>query len=210
MQLLSVQVGQTDSFQFHGKTLTTAINKQPVKLPIFLGSQQITGDEQADLVHHGGSDKAVCVYSYEHYAHWEQFLDHALSYGAFGENLTMLGMTEQDVCIGNIYRIGEALVQVSQPRQPCYKLGHRHDREDLPLQVQQTGFTGFYFRVLEEGWIGNDPKISLEKLDPLKVSIANANQFMHKDKADLQGIRKVLAVEALSHSWRETLGKRIV
>jgi MOSC domain-containing protein YiiM len=76
--------------------------------------------------------------------------------------------------------------------------------------VQQTGFTGFYFRVLEEGWIGIDPTISLEVLDPLKVSIAYANQFMHKDKEDLQGIRTILAVEALSLSWRETLGKRIL
>jgi MOSC domain-containing protein YiiM len=210
MQLLSVQVGKADSFQHQGKTLSTAINKQPVRLPVYLGPQQLTGDEQADLIHHGGVDKAVCVYSFEHYSHFEQLLEISLSFGAFGENLTMLGMLEQDVCIGNIYRIGETLVQVSQPRQPCYKLGHRFNRMDLPLHVQQTGFTGFYCRVLQEGSIGIDPPILLEKEDPLKVSISFANQIMFNAKQDVAGIREILAVQALSYSWRETLGKRLM
>jgi MOSC domain-containing protein YiiM len=210
MQLLSIQVGKADSFQYKGKTLTTAINKQSVQLPIYLGSQQFIGDEQADLIHHGGIDKAVCVYAYEHYSHWEQFLEHSLPFGAFGENLTMLGMLEQDVCIGNVYRIGGALVQVSQPREPCYKLSHRHNRVDLPLHMQQTGFTGFYFRVLQEGWVGVDPSILLEKEDPLKITISFANEIMFKDKQDLEGIKRILAVEALSASWRETMGKRLM
>jgi MOSC domain-containing protein YiiM len=210
MQLLSVQIGKADSFQYQGKTQSTAINKQPVKLPIYLGAQHFTGDEQADLIRHGGVDKAVCVYPFEHYSHWEAFLEQSLAFGAFGENMTVLGMLEQDVCIGNVYRIGETLVQVSQPRQPCYKLGYRHNREDLRLHVQQAGFTGFYFRVLQEGWIGIDPIIILEKEDPLKVSISFANQVMFHAKQDVAGIRKILAVQALSQSWRETLSKRLM
>jgi MOSC domain-containing protein YiiM len=210
VQLLSVQVGKADSFHYQGKPLSTAINKQPVQLPIYLGSQQFTGDEQADLIHHGGADKAVCVYAYEHYSHWEQFLEHSLSYGAFGENLTMHGMLEQDVCIGSVYRIGETLVQVSQPRQPCYKLGHRHNRVELPLEVQRTGYTGFYFRVLQEGWIGIDPQIVLEQKDPLKVTISFANQIMFNDKQNQDRIQRLLAVQALSESWRQTLSKRLV
>jgi MOSC domain-containing protein YiiM len=207
MQLVSVQVGKVESFLHNNKDMTTAIHKHPVKLPIFLG-QQFIGDEQADLVNHGGADKAVCVYSYEHYAHWEQSLEQSLSLGAFGENMTVLGMLEHDICIGNIYRIGETLVQVSQPRQPCYKLGLRYDRADLPLLVQQTGFTGFYIRVLQEGWIGTDPQIHLEKLDPLMVTISFANEIMFKDKQNVEGVQKMLAVEALSESWRIFLEKR--
>jgi MOSC domain-containing protein YiiM len=209
MQILSVQVGKAESFLFNNKDMTTAIHKQPAKLPILLRYQQLSGDEQADGVHHGGADKAVCVYSYEHYPHWESFLELPLTFGAFGENLTVHGMLEEDTFIGNIYRIDEALVQVSQPRQPCYKLGYRHNRSDLPHLLQQTGYTGFYFRVLQEGWLGTNPQISLEKLDPLQVTLSFANQIMFTDKEDLAGIRKVLAVKALSESWRSVLVKRL-
>jgi MOSC domain-containing protein YiiM len=210
MQVLSVQVGKVESFLFNDKEMTTAIHKESGVLPIFLGFQNFKGDEQADIKNHGGADKAVCVYSYEHYAHWEQVLACNLPYGAFGENLTVLGMLEPDICIGNIYRIDEALVQVSQPRQPCYKLGYRHNRPDMPLLVQQTGFTGFYLRVLQEGWIGMDPDIQLEKLDPLQVTLSFANKIMFTDKEDLEGVRKVLNVEALSEGWKVALRKRLV
>jgi MOSC domain-containing protein YiiM len=210
MQLLSVQVGKADSFQYQGKTQSTAINKKPVQLPIYLGSRHFSGDEQADLIYHGGVDKAVCVYAFEHYSHWEQFLEIPLTFGAFGENMTVLGMLEPDVCIGNIYLIGETLVQVSQPRQPCHKLGHRHNRVDLPLHVQKTGYTGFYFRVLQEGWVGINPSILLEKEDPLKVTISFANQIMFTDKRDPEGVRRILAVPSLSESWRQILSKRLM
>lgn len=209
MQLLSVQVGKIESFLYNDKEMTTAIHKQAVELPIFLGFQNFTGDEQADLKNHGGADKAICVYAYEHYAHWEQILALPLANGAFGENLTVLGMLEPDICIGNIYRIDETLVQVSQPRQPCFKLGHRHNRPDMQLLVQQTGFSGFYLRVLQEGWIGANSQIHLVKQDPLSVTLAFANHIMFKDKEDIEGLRKVLAVEALSESWKIALRKRL-
>jgi MOSC domain-containing protein YiiM len=209
MQLLSVQVGKVESFLFNNKELTTAIHKKTAEMPVYLGLQNFSGDEQADLKNHGGADKAICVYSYEHYAHWEQVLALPLANGAFGENLTVLGMLESDICIGDIYSIDETLVQVSQPRQPCFKLGHRHKRPDMPLLVQQTGFTGFYFRVIQEGWISANSQIHLVQQDPLKVSVAFANQIMYTDTVNIEGLKRVLAVEALSASWKMALSKRM-
>jgi MOSC domain-containing protein YiiM len=209
MQVVSIHVGKVKSLQYNAKEFTTAMYKQPVQTAIYLSSLQLEGDEQADLVHHGGADKAVCVYSYEHYAYWEKELNRPMPRCAFSENLTVVGLLESEVCIGNIYRIDEALVQVSQPRQPCHKLGKKHDLVKLPLLVQETGYTGFYFRVLQAGWIGVSPQIKLEEEHPLGVTVSFANYIMHHAKDDLAGARQILAVNALSQSWRETLGSRL-
>jgi MOSC domain-containing protein YiiM len=210
MQVVSIQVGRSSSFQYQNKEFTTAMHKLPVQSPIYLASMQLDGDEQADLVHHGGADKAVCVYSQEHYAFWQKELNRPMPISAFGENLTVVGMLESEVCIGDIYRIDEALVQISQPRQPCHKLAKRYDLVKLPMLVQQTGYTGFYFRVLQEGWIGVNPQVKLEQLHPLGVTVSFANHIMHNDKHDLTGACEILAVDALSRSWRETLGMRLL
>ena len=114
----------------------------------------IEGDGQADLVNHGGVDKAICVYPLAHYPHWQEMIGRELSPAAFGENFTVDGLTEADVCIGDTWRVGEdVLVQVSQPRQPCWKLARRWQRKTLALEVQESGKTGWYFRVLEEGTV---------------------------------------------------------
>jgi MOSC domain-containing protein YiiM len=209
MQVVSIHVGKVKSLQYNDIEFTTAMHKQPVQTAIYLSSLQLEGDEQADIVHHGGADKAVCVYSYEHYAYWEKELNRPMPSSAFSENMTVVGLLELDVCIGNIYRIDEALVQVSQPRQPCHKLGKKHDLVALPSLVQQTGYTGFYFRVLQAGWIGVNPQVKLEEQHPLGVTVSFANHIMHHAKDDMAGARQILAVNALSQSWRETLGSRL-
>jgi MOSC domain-containing protein YiiM len=209
MQLVSIQVAKPQTLVSQQKEIITAFHKLPIQSPIFLSSYNLSGDEQADLVHHGGLDKAICVYCQEHYAYWEQELARPLTFGAFGENFTIAGMLESQVYLGNVYQIGDALVQVSQPRQPCYKLAKRHNIDDLPLLVQQTGYTGYYFRVLKEGWIDVKHPIKLVEIHPLRVSISFANHMMYGDKKDMDGLRAILAVNALSGSWRETLNKRL-
>ncbi|GIM46026.1 MOSC domain-containing protein [Collibacillus ludicampi] len=169
----------------------------------------LDGDGQADLVYHGGKDKAVCVYSYDHYPYWERVLKRKLAYAAFGENLTVKGIKEEEICIGDIFQFGEAIVQVSQPRQPCHKLAKKHNMKDLPLLVQKTGFTGFYFRVLREGWVAQDRGLRLLHRHPLGITVAFANQIMHHDKKNLKGIEQILAVKELSESWRNTFLKRL-
>ncbi|MFZ3196124.1 MAG: MOSC domain-containing protein, partial [Bacillus mycoides] len=154
-------------------------------------------------------DKAVCVYTGDHYPYWEKELNQELVYGAFGENITVRGMREEDVCIGDMFQFGEAIVQITQPRQPCFKLAKKYNIPKLPLYFQDTGYTGFYFRVLKEGWILPVDTLKLLKPDPKGVSILFANRIMHKEKQNSEGLKRILEVNALSTSWRKTFEKRV-
>ncbi|MDC2864773.1 MOSC domain-containing protein [Bacillus sp. BP-3] len=207
--IISINIGTPQKFQFQGKEIETGLFKKSVNKPLHLSTLNFEGDGQADLKHHGGKDKAVCIYAIEHYPYWEQELTQQLPYGAFGENLTVTGLLESDVCIGDIYKIGEALVQVTQPRQPCYKLSYRYDLKDFPLLVQNTGFTGFYVRVLTEGTVSPSDEIKLIEQNKHRITIAFANEIMHHDKQNIEGIQRILAVDSLSGSWRNTFKKRL-
>ncbi|CAM4479985.1 MOSC domain-containing protein [Paenibacillus tarimensis] len=208
-KIMSLNVG-TPAPLVHGKKeVMSGIVKRPVTEPVWLSMTNLQGDEQADLVHHGGVDKAVCVYPYEHYAYWERELNRTLEFGAFGENLTTQGAAEQDISIGDIFRIGEAVVQVSQPRQPCFKLSAKYGVPELPVMVQDTGYTGYYFRVLQEGAVRSGDELILVNKHPGSITVSFANQIMHHDKKNEEAIREILNVDALSGSWRETLMKRL-
>lgn len=207
--IVSLQTGKPKAYTFEGKEWTSGMFKSPVETPVALTSSGFQGDGQADLEHHGGPDKAVCVYCIEHYPYWEQELERKLSHAAFGENVTVTGLGEKEVCIGDIYRMGEALVQISQPRQPCYKLGYKYGRTDMPLLVQNTGYTGYYFRVLEEGLVkSGDPILPVEG-SSYGVTVDFANQIMYHERGDVEGMRQLLAIPELSGSWRKTLMKRL-
>lgn len=208
-RLRSLQVGKPAVYQWGGKEFTTGMGKQPAGGRLFLTVEGYAEDGQADRVHHGGPDKAVCVYGFEHYAFWEKELGQSLNWAAFGENVTMEGLTEQQVCIGDIFRMGEALVQVSQPRQPCYKLGHKYNRTDMPLLVQTTGYTGYYFRVLEEGYTAAGDEVVLVEQASSGISVAEANRIMYTAKDNKAETARLLAVPELSESWRDTLAKRL-
>ncbi|WP_019241539.1 MULTISPECIES: MOSC domain-containing protein [Bacillus] len=209
MEILSINIGRPMKLGYRGKELYTSLFKSRVNRDIYLGKTNFEGDSQADLVHHGGEDKAVCVYSNEHYPYWEEKLNRQLTYGAFGENLTVNGMLETDICIGDIMRVGEAIVQVSQPRQPCYKLARRYNIDDLPVKIQETGYTGFYMRVLQEGIVTTSPVIEIMEKDQNGITIDFANQVMHHDKTNLKKIEMILKIDALSKSWRATFTKRL-
>ena len=209
IEIRSINVGKPRDLQFGKKEVTTGINKKPVSDPVFLSTLNFTGDGQGDVVHHGGRDKAVCAYSYEHYPYWEEELGKPLNFSAFGENLTLLGLTEDELCIGDSFQIGEAVVQVSQPRQPCFKLSLIHERKDMPLLIQNTGYTGYYFRVLKEGMVAPHDQLQHISRPTLALSVSEANRLMHHDKGDVEGIRNLLMVDELSESWRNTFQKRL-
>jgi MOSC domain-containing protein YiiM len=136
-------------------TVSTGIFKSPVAGRILLRQHNLDGDRQADLTVHGGREKAVYVYPSEHYAHWRQELPGMdLAYGSFGENFTTEGLDEESVHIGDRFRIGEAVVEVTQPRMPCYKLAVRFKRPDMPKRFHASGRCGFYLAVLQEGELG--------------------------------------------------------
>lgn len=207
--LESLNVGQPRKVLYNGREIETGIYKEPVDRQLFLSKTNFEGDGQADLVHHGGEDKAVCVYSYDHYSFWENALSIRLEPGAFGENLTVRRLTEEDVYIGDVYQLGEAVVEVSQPRQPCFKLAMKHQVNDLPVQVQNTMFTGFYFRVLKEGKVSKEDALELIESQANGVSIAAANHIKYHDKQNTEAIMRILEVKALSESWRSSFEKRL-
>lgn len=209
-QIVSINIGLPQVLvDLEGTEVTTGFSKSSIQGSIYLAMLNFEGDGQADLKHHGGVDKAVCVYPAEHYDYWRKALDRDFGSAAFGENLTTRGLTEKDVCIGDMFKLGEAVVQVTQPRQPCYKLAFKHKVRNLPLLVQDTGFTGYYFRVLKEGWVSAADQLQLIQPDSAQITIAYANQIMHHDKTHKQGIEAVLHVSALSASWRRTLQNRL-
>ena len=199
-----LNIGLPKKEMFHGKEFVTGMCKKPVTISLALTHQGSEGDGVGDLKHHGGSDKAVCVYTIDHYKYWENMLGIKMPDAAFGENFSVTDMNEDGICIGDIYRSGTATVQVSQPRQPCSTLAARYGREDFVKLVVDSGRTGFYLRVLEEGRVKAGGSLYLVEKGPNRKSIAFANSIYHHDRKNREGIGKVLSVPALSESWKKS------
>lgn len=213
--LSSVQVGTPRNYGFedavnpHDKPWTTGFFKTPIQGPAFVSSTNIAGDGQADLVNHGGVDKAVLAYSADHYPRWRSELHIPdLPYGAFGENLTISGLTEETVCIGDKYRVGPVIFEVSQPRQPCWKLARRWRMHELTAMVVQNGRSGWYLRVLQPGPI--EAKMPVERIERPNSdwSIARANEIMNHHPNELQLALALANVPKLADSWVEELYER--
>lgn len=183
----------------------TGFLKDEVQGPIFLGRVNLAGDGQADLRHHGGPDKAVCVFSALRYPYWRERLGRELPYGSFGENFTVSALDEEDVCIGDVFEIGEALVQVSQPRSPCWKLARRWHEKYLALWVQQTGFSGWYMRVLREGNVAAGQALTRVERPYPEWPVMRANRVRYDDARDPADAAALAACPALGQSWREKL-----
>lgn len=193
----------------NGKEMETAIRKQPVQ-EAYLTKDGFEGDGVADLKHHGGPERAVCIYPYEHYAYWNDSFDTQLPRAAFGENLTVTNMLERDICIGDIFQVGEAIIQVTQGRVPCNVIDRRFDMKPLLKQMVQIGYTGYLCRVLEEGMVRADSTIRTVAKDPQQVSVLYANEVNYHRPKDIDGIVKVLEVEELADEWRQFLTKRLI
>lgn len=207
--IVSINVGLPTQVNLPEKPrFRSAIFKKPVERKVFLDYLGFEGDGVADPVHHGGADKAICVYLKNHYAFWENEFSIKLSPGAFGENLTVEGLTEKDVCIGDIFKIGEAEVQCSQPRQPCHKLSKIFDRPEIGGKIQETGFSGFYLRVLKQGWVKPGAEIKCVQKEGSGFSVYEVNKLMYHDKKNCEKIQELLQVEALSSEMRESFKKR--
>jgi MOSC domain-containing protein YiiM len=204
MLIKSLNIGRPKPERFNGKEFLTGMCKQPVSGEVFLSKQGFEGDGVGDPRHHGGEDKAVCVYSMDHYPYWGATLNITMPAAAFGENLSVEGLREGDICIGDVYRIGTAVVQVGQPRQPCGTLAARYGRNDLIKLIADSGKTGLYFRVLTEGLVQAGDVISLVERDAHGVTVDFANHIFYQGHADRSGIEKVLAVPALSLSWQRS------
>ncbi|WP_036633101.1 MOSC domain-containing protein [Paenibacillus massiliensis] len=208
-KVMSVNVSMPSPLQYGGKQILSGIHKKPVQHSVMLTRTGVAGDGQADLINHGGPDKAVCIYDIDRYPLFEQEMGRQLTFGAFGENLSLQGALEDDVYIGDIFRIGQAVVQVSQPRQPCFKLAARYDWKELPLRFQSTGYTGYYFRVLEEGEVAQGDSLQLLERPQHPFTVMRANRVKYLEKNDLEQARALMELDALSSSWKDSLYKRV-
>lgn len=173
-----------------------------------LTTEGLEGDGQADRRYHGGPDKAVCCFAQEHYPHLSSITQLQLEPGAFGENFSFTGMLEDDVCLGDQYKIGDVVVEVSQPRQPCVNLARRFDAPKLPAQMIETGTTGFYVRVIRAGPV-SPADMELIARPHTHWSIARLNQLMYVDKRSAESLREVIALEHLSQAWRADFQARL-
>lgn len=204
----SIQIGQPQRYGEGAESWTSAIDKRVVPGQVHFDRESIAGDGVADPRYHGGPDKAVLAYSADHYAAWQsEWGSLPLSPGAFGENLTILGLTEDHVCLGDNWGLGEVLLQVSQPRQPCWKLARRWDRPDLPKRVQQTGRSGWYLRIVRPGFASAGPLELRDRPYP-DWSITRCNQVAYAKgtAATPRPDRTALAsLPLLSAAWREWL-----
>jgi MOSC domain-containing protein YiiM len=207
----SVQVGQPrDYVDGQNRTWRSAIAKTVTVGTVSVCRTNIAGDQQADLVHHGGVDKEVLVYSADHFAAWAaEFPELEVTAGTFGENVTIVGMNESDVCIGDTYRVGTCEFQVSQPRQPCWKLARHTGLSRLAARVQQTGRTGCYQRVLTEGQLTAGDDVILLQRHHTEWSIARANRVMYAKPRRAAEEEALLQCPALSEAWRAELLSRV-
>jgi len=206
--IVSFHVGTPRMIKHGNKEVPSAIYIQYTEKRHTICSLGVEGDEQGDKIHHGGIDKAICVYLQESYKHWDE-IGQSLAPGAFGENMTISDLTEEGVLIGNTYRIGSLVVQVSQPRQPCFKLGIRNEWPELVQLSRNSGYTGFYMRVLEEGEAGVGMELELIKQAQHSMSIKEANRIMYSKSSTLSDYEQLAAVAELADDWKEDLSKKI-
>ena len=210
MKLLSINVGRPRPVPYRDGVVSTGIYKEPVTGPVWARRLNLDGDGQADLKVHGGEHKAVYAYPFEHYAFWfREAGRNDIAYGQFGENLTVEGLLEGQVNIGDAYCIGEALLQVSQPRSPCFKLGIRMGDEQFPARFAAENRTGFYLRVLEEGRIAAGDAIMLAECAKDSVSVSSAFRLRHGTGGTRAEYERAVQISAFSPSWRAAFEKRL-
>lgn len=204
-----VSTGVVRPLPWRGREVRTAIAKSPVSGRVDVGFLGLAGDERGDQVNHGGPDKAVLLYPGEHYAAWAEEVG-PLATPAFGENLTTSGVLEGDAVIGAVYAVGSVLVQVSQPRRPCFKLAARHGVEDMAVRTQRTGRTGIYCRVLREGHVGAGDALIVDSEPAHGITAAEVHRVLNVDRDDVAAARRLLAHDGvLPESWVKLLHRRL-
>lgn len=193
MKIVSTNIGKQTKFIWNGKEETTGIFKKPTGQPIFLTKNDVLSDEVSNRLNHGGYYKACYLFSVEQYPYWKELYPHLdWSWGMFGENLTVSGFDERDVYLGDIYKVGDALVQVSQYREPCYKLGHKFGTQKVLKQFIQHGFGGTYLSIIDEGYVNVDDEFILTERPKSSLTVADLFHLVHAKQKD-QDLLKIAA-----------------
>lgn len=210
MKLISLNVARPRLVVYKGSTISTGIFKLPVSGPIPLRSLNFDGDRQADLSAHGGPYKAVYGYPSEHYEFWRgQLPDIDLPWGMFGENLTTEGLLENQLHIGDRLQLGSAILMVRQPRIPCFKLAAKFQRDDILKRFLESGRSGFYFSVEQEGTVAAEDSFHFLTRDPQAITISEINRLYVLDKYNRNLLEKAIASAALPESWRSYFAERL-
>jgi MOSC domain-containing protein YiiM len=210
MKLLSVNVSPPTEVVHGGKTVTTAIFKEPVDGRGMLRTLNLDGDGQADLIGHGGICKAAYAYSVENYDYWKRALGRIdFAFGQFGENFTVEGMLEDEIHVGDVFRVGDALVEVTQPRVPCHKLGIKMGLLGFEKRFLASCRVGFYLRVLEEGEVGAGDAFDRVRTDPERMTVREICHLLYFEPENLEGATRALRIRALSPGWRQSFEERM-
>lgn len=212
MRIESIQVGQTRTFGRADATdplerpWTSAIRKEPVEGQVWAGREGLSGDHQYDRDHHGGPERALLMYSADHYPRWRQEWSRKdVGPGAFGENLTVSGLTEDTACLGDVYRTGEVRLEVSSPRTPCVTISRRHGRPDLVREIVRNHRSGWYLRVTHEGWLEAGMPLVLEDRPYPQWTIRRAADVRRERNERREEARLLAACPALQGEWRRVL-----
>lgn len=207
--LLQVRSGALTTVQYRGREISTGFRKEERHGLVALGVDGVSGDVQADMRVHGGREKALCVYPAEHYPKWRELLNLDLPWGSFGENLVVHGLTEDRVYLGDEFTIGEAVVQVSMPRRPCFKLAAIHGVDGLPSEVQRSGRTGYYLRVVVPGLVEAGMPVKVTPQATESVTVQEVNRVMNLDRNDHEAAAALSRLATVPARWREVLRRRL-
>ena len=207
MRVKSVNLGQPQEIETPRGIIVTSIFKSPVEGRIPVRGTNLVGDRQSDLTVHGGPSKAIYAYAFEHYPYWTAKLTREITFGNFGENLTTEGLLETDVQIGDHYRVGTAVLKVTQPRMPCYKMNLRFDLATMVKLFWQSGFSGLYFGIVEEGDIAAGDAIELLERPSDSVTIAEVVSAYKGEITNKALLDRVLAAP-ISGSWKQEIQER--
>jgi MOSC domain-containing protein YiiM len=210
MRVVSVNVGLPRTLPWKGREVTTGIFKTPVDGRVRIRRLNLDGDRQADLSVHGGAAKAVYAYPLEHYAWWREQLGEEIPPGGFGENLTVEGLPlEQEVAIGDRFRVGTAELVVTQPRLPCYKLGLRFGREQMVKRFLASRRTGYYLAVEVEGDVGAGDRVETLARHPARIPVAEITRVYASDRDDLATSERLVDLDALPADWQAYFEKKL-
>jgi MOSC domain-containing protein YiiM len=209
-KLISVNVGLPRVVMSNGDPVSTGIFKEPLPGRIMLRTLNLDGDRQADLSVHGGPSKAVYTYPFEHYDYWKNELpEMKLPWGMFGENFTTAGLFESELNIGDKFQVGSAVVMVTEPRMPCYKLGIKFGRSDIVKRFLASERTGFYFAVLQEGEVGVGDRIELIERSKRSIKVSDITRLYTREKHNTELLRRAIEVEAVPDSWKSYFQHRL-
>ncbi|HAH23046.1 MAG TPA: MOSC domain-containing protein [Prolixibacteraceae bacterium] len=208
MHILSTNIAQPTTIEWRGQAIQTGIYKHEVDTPLYLGTEDVVNDHVIDRRYHGGTEKACYLYSADHYPFWKQkYPQLTWEWGMFGENLTVTGLHESQIRIGDRFQIGETIIQVTQPRQPCFKLGLRFGSQKVVNEFWDSSFPGVYVRILQPGHVAKGDKFTLLERNPDSLSVEQVFSLFGKNNQNIDMLKKAIAEPFMAQSCRKDLQK---